>query len=368
MVQTLNCCQWTCCQSNQGELQSLVADTVPNTSSFNENPENDAGDDENPSCLNLKASAVAGVILAFLGGCFFGVSNIFVLLCNLHGSISPAQQLLVKSIFMVCIIIPVLFYHHINPFKAKRNSLIFYIGRSCMENISDMTVYYAFILAGLGESTAIAAGTNPVLTYVLACVFLREKCDIADILAVVANVTGIFLVFEPQLRFGSHISGYGLAVLTGVLMSTGALWARKIRDDMSVLVLLFYNGITGIVIFLPMIFFTSETSILASFKSNPSNIGYVFGMVAFFVMSIGAYYTSLTLEMAGKVTVLGNSQIVIGFIANIAIFHLKSNVLSLVGAGLILFSSIALMVWRKYCNGEENEESEEIDNRFIPLQ
>nr|XP_006824539.1 PREDICTED: solute carrier family 35 member G1-like [Saccoglossus kowalevskii] len=190
--------------------------------------------------------AFLGITMGLLAGVRLGISDIFALLCVKIGY-SPSQVILVKSLMMMAITIPLLVYKKINILKLKRKDTILNIVKSVSENGADVVFYYAMDGIGMGDATSLAAGTLPIFAPVFACIFIQEKYKPRDCIGIAINVAGIILISRPEFIFGTAAAssdlGYMYAVAAGLFISIGAVCARTMSDDLSLIVVIFYNGL-----------------------------------------------------------------------------------------------------------------------------
>ncbi|XP_070566150.1 solute carrier family 35 member G1-like [Ptychodera flava] len=350
---------------NGGISEPTESDSILNNGNENSRPSNhqESGnvEDERPrGCWG----AIAGAFYALLGGLSLGAADIFVVI-GVEGGMSPFQQLLVKSIVTVIFVVPLMMYHSVNILKVKRKDIILNILKGTFEAGNTLCFNYSLVLIGVGDATAIAVGSIPIMTSLLACLFLSEKCKAIDVIITIINVTGILLVCRPEFIFGTTAKheeydslGYALALAAAVLLSLGALFTKMMSDGTSLLLILLFNGICGIVVTAPTVYFFRTMSLLAAFQSNPKNIGFLTGMVACFLLYVYAFNRALQLETAAKVTLLFNMQVVTGFIADTFLFGKTPTYLELLGAALILFSSLLAFLAAYRANRHKSKDVE----------
>ncbi|XP_070564628.1 solute carrier family 35 member G1-like [Ptychodera flava] len=173
--------------------------------------------------------AIAGAFYALLGGLSLGSVDVFVVYCN-EGGIFPIQQLFVRSIVMVIILVPLMMYQSVNVLELKRKDIILNILKGTLEAANTLCFNYSLVYIGIGDATTIAVGCIPIMTTLLACLCLSEKCKVTDMIITIINLTGIVLVSRPEFVFGKEAShkeydslGYLLAFAAAVTLSLGAL-------------------------------------------------------------------------------------------------------------------------------------------------
>ncbi|XP_077865774.1 uncharacterized protein LOC102804854 [Saccoglossus kowalevskii] len=246
--------------------------------------------------VHLKHSywtALLGITMGLLSGVSLAISDVFVMLCIKIGY-SPSQVLLVKSLMIVAITIPLLIYKGINILKLKKKDAILNIVKGFSENGACLVYYYAMDGIGMGDTAAITVGTLPIFAPMFACIFIKEKCKLHDCVSVVINVAGIILVSRPQFIF---------------------------------------------------VYPTSSDRMYALIPAYPITTAYLVGMISLFLVYLYSYNRSLQLQSAGKTTILFNINIVADFLADVIVFHKQVVNLEIIGAFLVILSSVIVFVF-----------------------
>ncbi|XP_006813702.1 solute carrier family 35 member G1-like [Saccoglossus kowalevskii] len=201
----------------------------------------------------------------------------------------------------------------------------------------------------MGDAASIEAGTLPIFAHVFTCIYIQEKCKLHDCIGIVINVAGIILVSRPQFIFGnntySSALGYVYALLSGVGMSVGTVCSRAMSDGLSLIVVVFYNGLCGAIIMLILVYPTSSDRMYTLIPAYPITTAYLVGMVSLFLAYLYSYNRSLQLQSAGKTTILFNINIVAEFLADVIVFHKQVVNLEIIGAVLVILSSIIVFVF-----------------------
>ncbi|XP_077982416.1 solute carrier family 35 member G1-like [Glandiceps talaboti] len=297
-------------------------------------------------------NAIEGALAALCSGICLSLSDALVTF-SVQNGISPSQQLMMKSIITIMVMIPLLAYHRVNVLKIGRNDLILNIIKSSLENGGDILFFYALVWVGLGNATAIGVGGLSAFTPVIAFILLKDRCTCIDIIVIFVNITGIILISRPEFLFGSIGDGSGLgyifAVLTSLACSIGAVCSRGMSKDLSILVVVLFNGICGFIISLPVAWFTSQNNIYTALVNHPANIGCMVGMVGFYMIYCWSFNKALQLETAGRVIILCNISVVVSFLLDVSVFHRVIQLLSIVGTCLILITSLvtSLLAWKE---------------------
>ncbi|XP_006824537.1 solute carrier family 35 member G1-like [Saccoglossus kowalevskii] len=291
--------------------------------------------------------AFLGITMGLLSGASIAIYDAFALMCIKIGY-SPSQVILVKSLMMMAITIPLLVYKTINIVSLRRQDTLLNIAKSICENAGSLFFYYGMSNIGVGDASSIASGTTPIFTPLFACIFIQETFKFHDCVSVVTNVIGIVLISHPNFIFDTNTNapplGYVYAFLAGILLAIGAVCSRAMSHGLSLIVVVFYNGLCGTIIMLILVYPTSNDRIYTLIPECPIAIAYLVGVVAFFVAFLYSFNRSLQLQSAGKTTILFNISIVTGFAADVIVFHKQIVDLEIIGAALIILSSIIVFL------------------------
>ncbi|XP_006818622.1 solute carrier family 35 member G1-like [Saccoglossus kowalevskii] len=301
--------------------------------------------------------AFLGISLALLSGLFMGIADVFCVIC-VYAGLSPAQNLTIRSLAVATVIIPIMMCRRINPFNIKKRDIVLAVMKGSLENGADIMFYYTAVLRGIGDATAITTGAVMVFIPVIARIFVNEKLTVKDGITILVNIVGIILVTRPEFIFGptqggpildtKHVAlGYILALVTSLSLAIGVVCFKGLSDDISVLIVMFYSCLSGVLVNLPLIYFTSTAPIYTLISENIAIIGYLFAIVVLYIGYLYTFNTALQLEPAAKVALLCNFQVMVSFAAEVIVFHNVVTVLELVGAGLVLLSSciVTILAW-----------------------
>ncbi|XP_070566916.1 solute carrier family 35 member G1-like [Ptychodera flava] len=195
----------------------------------------------------------------------------------------------------------------------------------------------------------------------VAFVGLKERCKISELVALLLDVAGVVLTCSSSiLAVGTEASesnsallttlGCTFAAISGVIFyPCGAVLTRTIDSNLRVGVIMLLNGLLGIFITIPVVYFTAEEPVTQTLGETPSLYGYVSGACLFYVMYLWSYNRSLQLEKAGRVATLVTVVVVVNYFTQLLIFHYVAQWWEIVGVVLVLLSSflITAVVWRE---------------------
>ena len=198
--------------------------------------------------------------------------------------------------------------------------------------------YYGVTHLPLADATLIMY-TNPVFTAVFAAIFLGEALEPIDVVGVVLSLVGVVLIAEPSFIFGgaSRLEPLSVAIALGgaVFSAISYVIVRKLRRSEHALVVVFYFPLiatpASIPTALPDAIVPTWTELLILLA-----IGIV-THIAQVAMTKG-----LHLEKAGRATAVSYLQVVFAFLLGMLFFEEYPTVLSVVGAVLIVGSTVAI--------------------------
>ncbi|XP_077985263.1 solute carrier family 35 member G2-like [Glandiceps talaboti] len=292
-----------------------------------------------------------GVCLALLAGAFSAFNN--TLTVFLERIDMPAYQIL---LFMysgsLLIITPiVIIVHGVRALLAdtiKQRILLVSIGVTY--TIADTFQVLALGLLPIGNVTALYRGAMPIVTPLLAWIFLRKPYTKVQIVNTVLCLLGIIFTAQPSIIFGesddtpvsesditNQILGYTFSILCGCGFSITYVMGAAIGDDVSVFVINFYENFIGTIINLVLVLTLTVGSQL--WELHTSTVGFVVGLVVTFICNFCCRFRSLQIEPPTTVVLLVNIQIVIAYLADYIFFKEIPNTYDIIGAALIIFSS-----------------------------
>ncbi|XP_070551009.1 solute carrier family 35 member G2-like [Ptychodera flava] len=322
------------------------------------------GDIENGADSNQKGifHSLRGVCLALLAGLFAALNNtVTVFLENLH--LTPYQLLLLMyagSLILMTIAILCL-YGPRALLAETRKERILLVAIGVTYTLSDICQILALEFIPIGNVTAIYRGTMPIITPILARIFLKEPFTKIHLVSTLLCLLGIVFTAQPETVFGDETEataentsddwlGYVLSVVCGIGFSITYVTGSALGCNVSVLVVNFYENFIGSMITL-VLTFTVGTPI---WQLSGAAIGFLFGLVATFCLNFLCRFRSLQLEPPTTVVLLVNIQIVIAYLADYLFFGYTLNLFDILGATSIIVSSLIVAISTSYFNVKEH--------------
>ncbi len=275
-----------------------------------------------------------GIGMLVLGALGFSAMSVCV---KLAGQELPVAMLvLARGVVTLVLSAAWVLHRGISPFGNNRRFLLL---RGVLGTGGLACFFYAVANLPLAEATVIHY-LNPILTTLVALVFLGERVDRRLPLAILASLFGTLLVTRPSVLFGhgTHLPTAGvLAALGGAVFSAFAYTTvRRLRlsDDPHVIVM--YFPVVAVPATLPFA--------IASWKT-PTTQGWLLmlGLGVATQVSQVLLTKGLAVVPAGRATTVGYVQIIFAAVWGAAIFGEIPGPLTVAGALLVIVGVLVLL-------------------------
>ncbi len=219
--------------------------------------------------------------------------------------------------------------------------------------IVGMVGYHVFFFLSLKYTTAtnssLIGATNPIVTTVLACIFLREKITYKSIIGIMISLFGVMLIttngnVNILLNFKFNI-GDILMIIAVVCWATYGIISKKALEIYSPIKITSYAFLTCVIILLPLVIMEKPWVYLPNTSINgwiaviymaifPSVCGYLIQQIS--IKKIGPTKTSLYINLVPVF-----SMILAFFILDESISFIK------ILAGLLIIIGICINIMNK---------------------
>ena len=196
----------------------------------------------------------------------------------------------------------------------------------------------------LGNANALIF-TSPIMTCVLARIFLKEKINPVHIFAILAGLGGLILIAKPTFIFPSDVTAEvplwynAVPILGAIFLSVAYVSQRFIGTAVSGTVVAAYG------VFFQMLAGLLLQTVTGSSYVNPPCFTYR-GLLPFCGLTLGCIFMAvnkgLSYEKAATVSLIRNLDTVLAFFLQVVAFGVPAEPLSLVGAALIMLGTIIL--------------------------
>lgn len=199
--------------------------------------------------------------------------------------------------------------------------------------------FYALIHLPLADATVIQY-TNPVFTAWLGWLVLGEALSVGEAVLSAAGLLGVLLIARPTFLFGGDMRLDPLATAIGLLGAVFSAAAyvsvRKLGRTEHPTIIVFYFTVVTVPASLPGMLLSG-----AVWPTLPEAV-FLAGVGITAVMGQLYLTRGLQLEPAGRATAIGYAQILFAALWGMLFFREFPDVLSLLGAALVLVSVVVL--------------------------
>ncbi|XP_070263212.1 solute carrier family 35 member G1-like [Myotis yumanensis] len=317
----------------------------------------EAGETPGPSSPEAKKKAPCrglGLFYTLLSAFLFSVASLLVKkVQGLHAVEISAF----RCVFQMLVVIPCLIYRK-TGFIGPKDLRIFLILRGVLGSTAMILLYYAFHRTSLADATVVSFSC-PVFTSLFACMFLKEKYSLWDVLFPAFAITGVILSVRPPFLFGSntaettgsysdHLKGAFASLGQAVFAASTFVILRKMGKSVDCFLTIWYYIVAGLLECVIILFVLGEWRL-------PNC-----GMDRLFLLLIGLFglggqvflTKALQIEKAGLVALMKTMDVVFAFIAQIIFLHDIPTWWTVGGALCVVASSAGAAV-RTWCQGSE---------------
>lgn len=279
-------------------------------------------------------SAIPVGVLYMAGAAF--CFSIMSLLVKLVGQRLPVFQIVMaRSVLMLTFA-----YAHLRligqePWGSNRKLLL---ARGAVGFVALCCYYYAVTELPLADATVIHY-LNPVITAVIAAVFLGEAIRPIEAGGILVSLAGVALIQQPAFLFGgaSRLEPFPVVVALGAATFSAAAYVivRRLRVTEHPIVIVFYFSL-----------FAAPASVPLAAPSALMPVGIEW--LALLGIGIVTYTAQVCLTnglhrvQAGRATAILYTQIVFAFGWDMVIFRQFPTALSLTGVALIVGSALTI--------------------------
>ena len=258
----------------------------------------------------------------------------------------------IRSATQILLLHPPIIYHRKDLMSSfKLPTAYFVFGRAIAETTSVTCQFYAYQNMNIGDAAAIIY-SSPLITGILAAIFLKERLTLFNLLATFVSFGGVILVSRPPFLFESSESGVdgarfavaGIAFCGTICVSIGILCVRKIGKTVDSFVMTYYFSLVCCIIPLAI------TGITGNFQLPPCDyrrwLLLLIGILGF--LGHMSFVKAVQLEEAMLIAVIRTVDVLFGYILDITVFGSTPSILSVLGAFLVVSSAAAVGLNKVY--------------------
>ena len=339
--------------------------------------------------LKLKElkSRLLGLICGACAGFFYALGNGLVQFIFRHNSqvkLSEFQIVFVRSLVQLVLALVLFLWKRINPWGGTWSGIGMLWLMGFVKICSIIFFYKSLVGLPLGDATVIMF-TAPVFTIILGIVLLREPCSVSNIVFGLFSFLGVAIIAAPGIFFPSaeghgktldpyHAShtlvpkknqtitvlnnevdnkqamSVGFGIIAALALSLHMIILKINTKTIDYRVAILYPSLFGIFLSPVCMLVEQEKVVFGELSYEYWILMASTGLSYFTGMMLLAY--ALSLEEAGLVALVRNSEVVFAFIFEIALENQIPMMFSVVGVVLIVWST-SMVVFNRIFNIEE---------------
>ncbi|XP_070566906.1 solute carrier family 35 member G1-like [Ptychodera flava] len=303
--------------------------------------------------FELLRKSVFGVFLSLLRGTTFAAAGFLIAYATEQG-IPYLQVLFIENVTIMVVLCLCLVGCRLDVMGDSPKCFVLTISSALFLCLASIAFPASLVLISLQNTSAVIGVVKPILTALVAGIFLSEPWTLFDAFCYVLNVTGILILTVPSLIFSedptvdelveddaaysNRVVGLTLAALSAVSFSLSSILARALKSRVNAAVLLFYRGLFGFLF----------SFILMCWLESPSwhwtRPMYLI-MIAeslLIIVSGWSFFRGLQLESAAKVVLLTNAQLVVAYAVQICVLGYAAALKDVLAVILISVSLISV--------------------------
>ena len=286
-----------------------------------------------------------GVTLAIFSSLLLSVSSLLFKLAQSIPSLEIVSTVLTLQLVFSLPAMIFLKDQFIHPWKKTR----FLILRGVTGVTAMSLMVYSVKHMPLADARVIFY-TSPVYTTLLGRIFLKESVSKFDLIAMSLGLGGVVLIGRPSFLFGSLGKSSTsekvwlptiLAVLSAIMFAFAIIMVRKMSQEVSTRVVVFYYALAGSVISLLASLISGEFK-YPDCGTHDVVYAIVSGTLGYFAQLLST--KACQLEKASVISLVRTIGIVFSFILQLIFLNVIPNGLSIGGAILILLCNVVIFI------------------------
>ncbi|HHT23715.1 MAG TPA: DMT family transporter [Bacteroidales bacterium] len=219
-------------------------------------------------------------------------------------------------------------------------------------------LFFTLQTEGLKHTTASQAGIllamMPILTVIVASIFLKEKSNIKQIISILLSVSGIvYILLKTGLDGGNNnLKGNVLILLSMISVVTYYTLARKINKNYNTLDISFFMTLTACVVFnLIAIFGHIKAGTISQFYDPFKESSFLWsifylGILSFMFTSFFSNY-ALAVIPASQVAIFNNLSPIITIFSGVLILNERLYTFHIIGGLMVIFGVIGTLFFKE---------------------
>jgi drug/metabolite transporter (DMT)-like permease len=237
-----------------------------------------------------------------------------------------------------------------HPYRFKKNHLRTFIATGIIGMVGYHILFFSSLKYTTAINSSIIAAMNPIVTIVLAYLFLKQKLSRLQLFGVILSFIGVFLTItdaDPDIIMNLTLNKGDLIMFSatvcwaiyGIISSRATQPKQNAEDNITPIALTFYSFVVCLIFLIPFVIYERPHQILPDLSIEvwtaviymsifPSVIGYLIQQLA--IKEIGP----------GRTSVFVNLVPVFSVILAVVILNEILNPIKILTGGLIIFGVI----------------------------
>jgi len=281
-----------------------------------------------------------GIVLLLLSGFGFAIMAAFI---KLSGDLPTVQKTLFRNV-VSCIIAFGMVVYYRERFFGKRENQKWLILRSGFGLIGVVLYFYSIDHLILSDAEMLNK-LSPFLLIIFAAIFLKEKIQAYQLIAVFVAFSGTLFIIKPSLNF--DIIPYLAGIFGAVFAALAYMILRVLGSREKSYTVVFYFSFFSVIAMLPFVWF--------SYKPM-TQLQFIYLLLAGLFATLGQFGVTMAYKYAParEISIFFYSTVVFAAILSIVMFQQLPDLLSLVGYFIIFSASYYIFAKQKKMP-QENE-------------
>jgi drug/metabolite transporter (DMT)-like permease len=287
-----------------------------------------------------------GIRAMLLGAFFFSLMSVLV---KAAGERLPTEQIVLARAVVTLGLAWIALRISGDPMWGNQRGLL--VVRGFVGYVGLFAFYYAYLHLPLAEATVIQA-TTPVLTALIAAAWLGERMGRRDVAVAMVALSGVLVVARPGAALlgggpGLDLVAVGVALGGAVASAMAYAMVRRLRSTEKPMTIVFYFALVSVVVSAPL---TVPVFLM------PMPFEWLLLLGVGVATHLGQVYLTRGLhqETAGRATAAGYSQIVFAASWGALFFAELPDLMTVIGAAVIVFATLALALRRRPTQAKES--------------
>ena len=274
--------------------------------------------------MSIKLNPYLEVILA---GILWGTSGIFIKILNL-----PPTTISFFRLAIPTLILGIYFLIKKKKLKYSNNKLM--LLASSLNAVRVFFYFVGFTLTSVGNAVIIFY-TWPIFATILSIIFLKEQISKKNILLLSTAFIGIILIYlNKEISFANKdFLGMSSMLLSAIIYSSTIVIFKKESLTHSKFEIIFYQNLTGAILFLPFIIINRPIPTLPKI-SIATIYAILIGLVGYTL-----FFSALKKIKTFTASMLSYTEVISGIIFGIIIFKEILTLNMIIGGILIIMST-----------------------------